>query len=178
MQRAEERGKPLVMSDAFAANDAHEAARLRCHCGAHGRRKVAELEDVLPHECAVVMAALAQGVDPEEEARRQQRSAPARFADHHPYRGPLMAARKDWLVQQFTERTVEPNSSWGKALQYLLTHWQTRTRFLEGPGAPLENNTAERALKLAMRQRKNSLLYATDSSASIASMLTNLLATS
>jgi transposase len=45
------------------------------------------------------------------------------------------------------------------------------------PGAPLENNTAERALKLAIRQRKNSLFYATDYSAYIASMLTSLIAT-
>jgi transposase len=45
------------------------------------------------------------------------------------------------------------------------------------PGAPLENNTAERALKLAIRQRKNSPFYATDYSAYIASMLTSLIAT-
>ena len=67
---------------------------------------------------------------------------------------------------------IYTHSSLGKAFQYLLTHWQTLTRFLEVPGAPLENNTAERALKLAIRQRKNSLFYATDYSAYIASMLT------
>ena len=88
-----------------------------------------------------------------------------------------MQGLKHWLEQQFEERTVEPNSSLGKALQYLLTHWQTLTRFLEVPGAPLENNTAERALKLAIRQRKNSLFYATDYSAYIASILTSLIAT-
>ena len=48
---------------------------------------------------------------------------------------------------------------------------------LEVPGAPLDNNTAERALKLAICQRKNSLFYATDYSAYIASMLTSLIAT-
>ena len=36
---------------------------------------------------------------------------------------------------------------------------------------------AERALKLAIRQRKNSLFYKTDYSAYIASMLTSLIAT-
>jgi transposase len=44
-------------------------------------------------------------------------------------------------------------------------------------GAPLDNNTAERALKLAIRQRNNSLFYKTDYSAYIASMLTSLIAT-
>ena len=72
---------------------------------------------------------------------------------------------------------VSPNSSLGKACAYLLNHWQTLTRFLQVEQAPLENNIVERALKLAIRQRKNSLFYATDYSASIASMLTSLIAT-
>jgi transposase len=45
------------------------------------------------------------------------------------------------------------------------------------PGAPLENNLAERALKLLIRQRKHSLFYRTEHSASIASVLTSLMAT-
>jgi hypothetical protein len=111
MQRAEDRGKPRVMSDALAMNDADEAALIRCHCLAHGRRKFTELEDVFPHECAVVMDALAQVFDHEEAARIQQLSAPERFAYHQQYSGPIMAALKHWLAQQFEERTVEPNSS-------------------------------------------------------------------
>jgi hypothetical protein len=45
------------------------------------------------------------------------------------------------------------------------------------PGAPLENNLAERALKLFIRQRKNALFYRTEHSAYIASVLTSLIAT-
>jgi hypothetical protein len=44
-------------------------------------------------------------------------------------------------------------------------------------GAPLDNNLAERALKLFIRQRNNSLVYKTTHSALIASMLTSLIAT-
>ena len=176
-KRETDRDKPLVMSDALASNTADEGALIRCHCLAHGRRKFAELEDVFPQECAVVMEALAQVFDHEEEARIQQMSAEARLRYHQQASGPIMEWLKHWLDAQFTERTVEPNSSLGKAFHYLLTHWQTLTRFLEVPGAPLENNIAERALKLAIRQRKNSLFYKTDYSAYIASMLTSLIAT-
>ena len=49
--------------------------------------------------------------------------------------------------------------------------------FLHEPGAPIDNNLAERALKLAIRQRKNSLFYATEHSAYIASILTSVIAT-
>ena len=176
-QREADRGKPLVMSDALASNKAEEGALIRCHCLAHGRRKFTELEEVFPDECTVVIEALRQVFDHEEAARVQQMSAEARLQYHQQLSGPIMDRLKYWLNAQFTERTVEPNSSLGKAFQYLLTHWQTLTRFLEVPGAPLENNMAERALKLAIRQRKNSLFYATDYSAYIASMLTSLIAT-
>jgi hypothetical protein len=59
----------------------------------------------------------------------------------------------------------------------MLGHWDTLTRVVKEPGAPLDNNTAERALKLAIRQRKTSLFYATEHSAYIASVLTRVIAT-
>ncbi len=175
--READRGKPIVMSDALAANTADEAALIRCHCLAHGRRKFCELEEVFPAECAVVIEALKQVFDHEEEVQAQEMNATERLAYHQAYSRPIMEALKDWLEQQFEDRTVEPNSSLGKAFRYLLGHWVNLTRFLEVPGAPLDNNTAERALKLAIRQRRNSLFYATEHSAYIASMLTSLIAT-
>jgi hypothetical protein len=89
----------------------------------------------------------------------------------------VLTTLQTWLAQQTEQRLVEPNSSLGKAISYMLDHWQTLTRCLTEPGAPLDNNTAERALKLAIRQRKNSLFYATEHSAYIASLLTSVIAT-
>ena len=57
------------------------------------------------------------------------------------------------------------------------SHWETLTRFLQVEGAPLDNNVVERALKLFIRQRHNSLFYKNEHSASIASVLTSLIAT-
>jgi len=171
------RDKPLVMSDALVRNEADETALIRCHCLAHGRRKFSELEDAFPEECTVVLDALKQVFDHDEEARLQQLNPTERLAYHQHTSGPIMEALKHWLEQQFEERHVEPNSSLGKAFQYLLNHWQTLTQFLQVERAPLDNNIVERALKLIIRQRKNSLFYATDYSAYIASMLTSLIAT-
>jgi transposase len=176
-QRDVGRDKPLVMSDALGSNAADEAALIRCHCLAHGRRKFSELEETFPAECTVVIEALKQVFDHEEAARLQQLNPTERLAYHQHTSGPIMEALKSWLEQQFEERNVEPNSSLGKAFQYLLNHWQTLTQFLQVERAPLDNNIVERALKLAIRQRKNSLFYATDYSAFIASMLTSLIAT-
>jgi transposase len=176
-QREAGRAKPLVMSDALSRNEAEEGALIRCHCLAHGRRKFAELEEVFPQECAEVIDALKHVFDHEAEAREQQMSARERLTYHQHYSGPIMDGLKHWLEKQCKNRNVEPNSSLGKAVSYLLEHWQTLTRFLQVEGAPLDNNAVERALKLCIRQRKNSLFYATEHSAFIASLLTSLIAT-
>jgi hypothetical protein len=176
-KRESQWGKPLVMSDALSSNKAAEAQLIRCHCLAHGRRKFSELDEVFPAESAVVVEALKSVYEHDEEARAKQLSAPERLAYHQTYSGPILTILKAWLEQQTVERRVEPNSSLGKAIGYLLGHWQTLTRFLTVPGAPLDNNTAERALKLCIRQRKNSLFYATEHSAYIASLLTRVIAT-
>jgi transposase len=176
-KREPQREKPLVMSDALSSNNAKETLLIRCHCLAHGRRKFSELDEVFPAESAVVTDALKVVYEHDEDARAQPLSAQERLAYHQTYSGPVMAALKTWLEHQSAERLVEPNSSLGKAVAYLLGHWETLTRFLTVPGAPLDNNTAERALKLCIRQRKNSLFYATEHSAYIASLLTSVIAT-
>jgi transposase len=177
-KRAAGLDKPLVMSDALASNAvADEAAVIRCHCLAHGRRKFSDLEEVFPHECRVVLEVLSQVFDHDEQARQAQLSPEARLAYHQAQSQPLMALLKQWLDTQSDAHLVEPNSALGKAIGYMQRHWVPLTRFLSVPGAPLDNNLAERALKLFIRQRKNSLFYKSEHSAYIASILTSLIAT-
>lgn len=45
-----------------------------------------------------------------------------------------------WLQEQLNESKTEPNSGLGKAISYLLNHWQPLTLFLREKGAPLDNN--------------------------------------
>jgi hypothetical protein len=177
-KRAAGLAKPLVMSDALASNTvADESALIRCHCLAHGRRKFSDLAEVFPHECQVVLDVLRQVFDHDEQARTAQLGPAARLAYHQAQSQPLMDALKGWLDTQIEAHLVEPNSALGKAIGYMRTHWITLTRFLSVTGAPMENNLAERALKLFIRQRNNSLVYKNPHSASIASVLTSLIAT-
>jgi hypothetical protein len=176
-KREPDRGKPVVMSDALSSNNAAEDTLIRCHCLVHGRRKFSELDETFPVESAVVVNALKDVFDHDEYARTTQLTAQDRLAYHQRKSGPIMKKLKRWLERQTAQRLVEPNSSLGKAIAYLLDHWNTSTRFLHEPGAPIDNNLAERALKVAIRQRKHSLFYATAHSAYIASSLTSVIAT-
>jgi hypothetical protein len=66
------------MSDALSRNEADENELIRCHCLAHGRRQFSDLEDLFPVECQVVIDALKQVFDHDDEARDQQLSPEAR----------------------------------------------------------------------------------------------------
>jgi transposase len=168
---------PLAMSDALSRNEVQDGLVIRCHCLAHGRRQFSDIEEVFPTECRVVLDVLKQAFDHDEEARDQQMSPQARLAYHQEYSQPLMEDLKAWLDKQLVDRLVEDNSSLGQAISYMQTHWKTLTRFLQIAGAPLDNNLVERALKLFIRQRKNSLFYKSEHSAKIASVLTSLIVT-
>jgi transposase len=184
-QREEGLHKPLVMSDALSRNEvasgvrstSDEAGLIRCHCLAHARRQFSDIEETFPDACHKVIGVLKQVFDHEEAAKKAQMSDAERLAHHQTYSEPLLKTLETWMKKQFEDREVEPNSSLGKALTYMLSHWTTLTQFLRVPAAPLENNTAERALKLIIRQRKNSLFYQNDFSAYVGSLLTSLIAT-
>ena len=150
---------------------------IRSHCLAHGRRYLTDIEEVFPEECARVIADFKKVFEHEAATRQQAMTPGERRAYHQQYSAPLLNPLKAWLEAQFEQRLVEPASSLGKAFQYLLNHWPELTRFLTVPGAPLENNVVERALKLAIRQRKNSLFHASEHSAYVASVLTSVIAT-
>jgi len=184
-QREADHVPPIVMSDALSRNEvtsrvgltAADACVIRCHCLAHGRRQFSDIAEVFPSECRVVIDALKQIFDHDEEAREQQMSPQARLTYHQAYSQPLMDELKGWLDKQLQERLVEPNSALGKAMASRQNHWETLTRFLSVPGAPLDNNLVERALKLFIRQRNNSLFYKSEYSVYIASVLTSVIAT-
>ena len=113
----------------------------------------------------------------ERITREHRLSAEERLGYHQQHSGPLLQALHTWLEQQFADREVEPNSSLGKALNYLRAHWSELTQFLRVSGAPIDNNIVERALKLMIRQRRNSLFFASAYSARVASVLSSVIAT-
>ena len=62
-------------------------------------------------------------------------------------------------------------------MEYMLRHWRALTLFLREPGAPLDNNLVERALKKAILHRKNSLFYKTVNGAEVSDLYMSLIHT-
>ncbi len=161
--------RPIQMCDALAANTSVEKNVIRAYCLAHARRKIFELKDDYPAECAVVLDAVGKVYG--YEAETTEMNGERRLGYHQKKSGLVMKELKRWIEAQFSERLVEPNSNLGKALQYWLSHWEELTVWLREPGTPLDNNESERALKQFILMRKNSMFFKTEHGAAVGDVL-------
>jgi hypothetical protein len=168
------------MCDALSRNTPKlsEAVRLLlAYCLAHGRRQFVEVAENFPDQCRYVLETLGGVWYNDELARQQKLSAQERLHFHQEHSGPLMKSLKEWMEAQLAEHQTEPNSGLGKAIQYMLRHWEPLTLFLREAGAPLDNNLVERALKKAILHRKNSLFYKTMHGAEVGDLFMSLIHT-
>jgi transposase len=179
-QRAEGLGAAMLMSDALSRNVPKLRAGVEllwANCMAHGRRNFTEVVENFPIECRYVLETLG-GVYTNDAETKERKMTPAeRLALHQQQSQPLMEGLKEWMEEQFRERKVEPNSGLGKAIMYLQKHWSKLTLFLREPGAPLDNNICERALKLVVLHRKNALFYRTKNGAQVGDLFMSLIHT-
>jgi transposase len=130
-----------------------------------------------PAECQYVLEMLGQVYGFEAETAERGLTPAERLAFHQQHSGPVMEALHVWLEAQLAESKTEPNSGLGKAIAYLLRHWQGLTQFLREAAAPLDNNRVERALKRAILHRKNSLFYKTLNGAQVGDLFMSLIHT-
>jgi hypothetical protein len=178
-RRARELPAPIQMCDALSRNTPklEGVEPLQANCLAHGRRQFVEVAENFPEECRYVLETLRGVYHNDALARERELSPQDRLPFHQEHSRPLMNGLHEWMEAQFAEHKTEPNSGLGKAISYLLNHWPKLTLFLEQPGAPLDNNIVERALKKAILNRKNALFYKTMNGAGAGDLFMSLIHT-
>jgi len=170
----------IQMSDALSWNAPklpEGVSMLVAHCLAHGRRQIVEVAQNFPVECRYVLEQLGEVYGIDAQARDAGMTSEERLRFHQQHSKPILEALHGWLEAQFAERKVEPNSTLGKAITYLLRHWKALTLFLRQAGAPLDNNLCERALKRAVLHRKNALFYRTLNGSQVGDLFMSLIHT-
>ena len=177
VRRAAELPPPIQMCDALTRNLPGKLQTMLANCLAHGRRQFVDVAERFPEECRHVLESLSAIYHNDALAREQKLSPEGRLCFHQAESSPVMEELHVWLVRQFDDRLVEPNSALGGAISYLLKHWEKLTLFLRVPGAPLDNNICERALKKAIRHRRNSLFYKTRHGAHVGDVFMSLIHT-
>ena len=177
--RAAELDAPIQMCDALSRNTPKlEGVEVRlANCLAHGRRQFVDLAANFPEQCRYVLETLGAVYGFDAEAKQRGLTPEERLLLHQTKSAPLMDELHEWLAAQFAEHRTEPNSGLGRAISYLQRHWMKLTLFLRQPGAPLDNNIAERALKKAILHRKNALFYKTMNGARVGDLFMSLIHT-
>ena len=173
-ERAAALPPPIQMCDALSHNTKGEFDSIVANCIAHARRQFVEVAASFPEPCRYVLEALREVYRNDAKARAERMSPGQRLRLHQTESGPVMDELEQWLEQQIEHRKVEPNSTLGGAVNYMRKHWSKLTLFLREPGAPLDNNICERALKKAILHRKNSLFYKTENGAAVGDLFMSL----
>jgi transposase len=118
------------------------------NCWAHARRKFFECKENYP--AAIEMLELIKNLyDVEHDAGNFEELARLRKERS----SPIIDEIQEWLHSH--EPDYLPRSGLGKAIRYTHSLWKGLTHFLEDPQIPLDNNTAERALRNPVKGRDN-----------------------
>lgn len=176
-QRAAELPAPIQMCDALSRNYPRDFQTIIANCLSHARRKFVEQHTRFEDECRQVLEQFEKVYINDDLAKRQHLSADERLRFHQAESGPILENLLQWMKRQIEQKLIETNSGLGGAIHYLRKHWDKLTLFLRVPGAPLDNNICERALKKAILHRKNALFYQTQRGADVGDLYMSLIFT-
>jgi len=176
-QREADLGPVIQMCDLLSRNSPGDIETILGGCTAHARRRFVEVFDNFPDECLHVLDELSEVYENDARTRDSEMSKDERLAYHQGHSAQVMKRLKKWMQAKIDDREVEPNSGLGQAMAFMRKHWNRLTLFLRVPGAPLDNNICERAIKKAILHRKNSYFYKTERGARVGDLFMALIYT-
>jgi transposase len=168
---------PIQMCDGLDRNHPKGQEVVGSNCLAHGRRHIVDEAENFPSECRHVLERLGEVFGYEAVCKEKGFSGEERLRFHQEHSAPVMASLEAWMKGELAQKRIEPNSGLGQAFRYLLSRWEKLTLFLRVPDAPIENNICERAMKMAIRHRKNSLFYRSSQGARVGDIYMSLIYT-
>lgn len=151
----------VLVSDAYVCYEslqsewAERMAWACCH--AHARRKFEEVHHLgATRQTTQALCYFQLLFDIEDQGRRL--TTDERFAMRQKESRPVLQQFKTWMDEQLP--TMRPKHVLRKPIEYMRKRWASFERFLESGAIPLENNAAERSVKLPVIAKKNHLFFA------------------
>jgi transposase len=148
------------------------------HCWAHADRKFKEAKDP-PQAISTLRGWIAELYQIEREVEVEgcfpgdETAQALRHALRQEKSAPIVKEIRAFALSQGGLR----RSDFGKALRYMLQHWDGLTLFLKDPKIPLDNNAAERVLRGPVVGRKNFYGNRSRHGAEVAAILYSLIET-
>jgi transposase len=165
-----------LQADAYAGfNQLYESGRIQeVACWAHVRRKFYDLQQL--HALPVTTEALERisalyAIEREirgrsSAERRQVRQARAK---------PMLESLHHWFEETLPKLSRKSDTT--AAIRYALSLWQALTRYSDDGQLEIDNNSAERSLRIVALGRKNYLFAGSDSGGERAAAIYSLIAT-
>lgn len=168
---------PIQMCDGLDHNTPKEFQIIVSNCLAHARRKFIEVKEAFPKEAKFIVETIAKAYRVDRRAKDEKLNAEERLSLHIEHSKKSMDQLKSYLEAKIEKKEVENNSGLGKAILYTLKRWDKLTKFLTIPGAPLDNNLCEQALRTSVLHRKNALFFKTNNGAGTGDLFMSLIHT-
>jgi len=167
----------LAMADALSANRKHKKEEyvIELNCLIHARRNFAKLAKFYPDETKEMIDLIGEIYELEKIAKNMNLTPGDRlkFYKHQS----LTILNLLMIKVAIGKDSHDKKSSIFAAYQYIENHWPRLIGFIKHAGAPLDNSTAERDIKSAIRHRNNSLSYETEYGAFVGDVLMSVLKT-
>ena len=165
-----------LQADGYAGFDQiYEAGKIQeAACWAHVRRKFYDIQ--VAHKSAAAMEALERiGALYAIEKEIRGRSPEERRAVRNERSRPLLESLKQWLEETLTK--LSRKSDTAMAVRYALGRWEALLRYCDDGRIEIDNNAAERALRVVALGRKNFLLAGSDGGGESAAAIYGLIGT-
>jgi transposase len=144
-------------------------------CWAHARRKFDQALETDPLRANQMLALIAELFIIEQKARDDGLDAEEIKALRQQFSKPILNEKIKPLLDQW-QGTVLPKSPLRKAITYALNQWEALNAYLEDGILCIDNNLAERVVKMVALGRKNWLFAGSDAGAKRAAILYSLIA--
>jgi transposase len=143
----------------------------KASCWVHGRRKFEACHHLgATPQTTTAMAYFRKLFDIEDQCRAC--SDEQRWTARLEKSKPIVESFHAWLESERLRQL--PKSKLMGAINYMLTRWESFTRFLESGAVPMDNNAAERALKYPILGRKAWLFFGNQTAGETAAKLFTL----
>jgi transposase len=165
-----------VQADAYSGYDEFfrrsKATEVGCH--AHARRKFDAAMDSDPVRASQMLALWKDLYAVEKTGKEQGYDATQLLAVRQELSGPILDKIHANLLA-WKDRVL-PKSPTGKAIRYALGQWTALTRYVDDPILEIDNNLAERTLRMVAVGRKNWQFAGSEAGAERAAVLYSLVA--
>ena len=167
---------PFVQADAYSGYDEffRESGSTEVGCHAHARRKFDYAMESDPARGSQMLALWKDLYAIEKTAKDQQYDAKQLLEARQTESTKILARIRENLIEWKDQTT--PKSPTGKAITYSLNQWDALMAYLEDPILEIDNNLAERTLRMVAVGRKNWMFAGSEAGAERAAIIYSLVA--